>query len=445
MRQPRVIPRSLFTRPAFTQALALRDFAAVFSAAHAAGLTYSEIGDAISVKPTRISLIARGGQTVTGIDTIERIADGLQIPGAMLGLADREWERQEDRQQEEVEPVRRRQVLQRMIAAGTIGGLADVLASTQEALAYTGAVDVADVEAAAERNSLGYRNRTPEAMLDELVAEIAGAAPLLTLHHPASVRADLARAIGQLGAMTAIVLHDMGRHADASQWFATAVTAARTSGDRQTLSWVQARRAMVPLNYGAPRTAARIAQQACEAAGKQESAAAALAASVAARAYALSHQSDQARESLATADRIAARLSAAESADTWLAYSQHKHHVHRSQALTSLMSTSAARESQQAGLELAGTTGMTRPLLLLDQAMCVFRDGDPSEACEAALEVIERAPERFRTGLVRQRALELYEAVPSGARQSSAGRDLAAALAGHPGCTNHRRVVRSGP
>jgi transcriptional regulator with XRE-family HTH domain len=425
-----VIPRSLLSKPAFVQALAVRDFAAVFTAAHAAGLTYSEIGDAIGVKPTRISLIARRDQTVTGIDTIERIADGLRIPGAMLGLADRDWQRQENRQQqEEVVPVRRRQVLQTMIAAGSIGGLADVLAGTREALAYTGDVDVADVEAAAERNSLGYRDRAPAVMLDELVAEIAGAAPLLILHHPATVRADLARAVGQLGAMTAIVLHDMGRHTEALQWFATAATAARTSGDRQTLSWVQARRAMVPLNYGAPRTAARIAQQAQRAAGKRESAAAALAASVAARAYALTWQPDQARDALAVADRIAAKLPASESADTWLAYSQHKHHVHRSQALTSLKDTAAARESQLAGLQLAGPAGMTRTLLLLDGAMCTFRDGDPVEACEAALEVVERAPGRFRDGLVRQRALELYETVPEGARQSTAGRNLAEALA----------------
>ncbi|MFI0898518.1 hypothetical protein [Streptomyces sp. NPDC020983] len=52
----------------------------------------------------------------------------------------------------------------------------------------------------------------------------------------------------------------------------------------QTLVWALARHAMVPLNHGAPRSAADLATRACAEAGRKPSAAAALAAAVAARA-----------------------------------------------------------------------------------------------------------------------------------------------------------------
>lgn len=248
------------------------------------------------------------------------------------------------------------------------------------------------------------------------------------LHHPQRVRADLTRAVGQLGATTAIVLHDMGRHREAGRFFATAVKAAEESRAQQLLVWVRARHAMTPLNYGAPKTAARLAELARAAAGGRDTAAAALASSVTARAYALSGHPEQAMAAVSEADRIASRLLAAETVDTWMGYPEQKHHVHRSQALTALADTTAARESQQAGLRLASAGGMTRPLLLLDGAMCVLRDGDPVGACEAAAEVLRAAPARFRDGLVLRRARELHGMVPDGVRRAAAGRELAELL-----------------
>ncbi|MFV2124720.1 helix-turn-helix domain-containing protein [Micromonospora sp. LOL_013] len=69
------------------EALATRTFSTVFGAAKAAGLSFNAIAAATGLKAERVSLIARGEGRVTGIDTIERIADGLRIPGAMLNAA----------------------------------------------------------------------------------------------------------------------------------------------------------------------------------------------------------------------------------------------------------------------------------------------------------------------------------------------------------------------
>ena len=72
---------------------------------------------------------------------------------------------------------------------------------------------------------------------------------------------------------------------------------------------------------------------------------------------------------------------------------------------------------------------MTRTLLLLDSAACQHHDGDPVGACRFAIDIVAQTPERFRAGLVRQRALDLYDDLPDNARTSTPGRDLAEVLA----------------
>ncbi|MEU8587453.1 hypothetical protein AB0C59_10675 [Streptomyces sp. NPDC048664] len=72
-----------------------------------------------------------------------------------------------------------------------------------------------------------------------------------------------------MAGMTAIVLHDLGARAEARRWFSSAAAAGQEYGDRQLLAWLRARETVVPLNYSAPQAAAT------------------LAATVAARAYAL--------------------------------------------------------------------------------------------------------------------------------------------------------------
>ncbi|MGA5143219.1 hypothetical protein [Streptomyces azureus] len=128
---------------------------------------------------------------------------------------------------------------------------------------------------------------------------------------------------------------------------------------------------MVPLNYGAPKAAAALADQARQAAGNRPTAAAVLAAAVAARVYALNDQPEQARSALSDADSPMDRLPQGQRSDTWLAHSKQKHHVHLSHAYTTLADTAHAFESQQRALDLsAPTSTMTRTLLHIGNATC---------------------------------------------------------------------------
>ncbi|MFJ8602500.1 hypothetical protein ACIREM_28090 [Streptomyces shenzhenensis] len=121
------------------------------------------------------------------------------------------------------------------------------------------------------------------------------------------------------------------------------------------------------------------------------------------------------------------RLPESERSDTWLACSEQKHNAHLSHALTTLGDTHRARESQQRALELsAPTSTMTRTLLHIDSAAFAHHDGDTEQACRRTIAALTGD---YRTGLVRRRALDLYEAIPAQQHHEHAVRELRNVLA----------------
>ncbi|WFF10164.1 hypothetical protein O7622_05595 [Micromonospora sp. WMMD1076] len=371
-----------------------------------------------------LRLIARGDATITGVETVERIADGLHIPGGMLGLAARCWENTTatgTQPAREDESMHRRQLLRGALGTGLTGtafkSVADILYDVDRPLASTaGAADLVHRQTVAEQHSYGYAGRAPAEALADLIADFADITPLLRRPQPTNTRVELSRIMAQLGGMTAIVLHDLGDRREAVTWFTTAGRAANESGDRALHAWILARHAMVPLNFGAPNAAAQLAEQARRTAGTAPTAAATLAAAVAAvaaRAHALAGRRHDATGALHVADSLAESLPTGERADTWFGHPDQKHHVHLSHALTALGDTTRARHSQARALALsAPTSTLTRTLLRLDAATCQHHDGDTLQACEAATRALTDIPAAFRTGLVRSRANDLCAPSP---------------------------------
>ncbi|GAA2768681.1 hypothetical protein GCM10010103_77240 [Streptomyces paradoxus] len=431
---PAQVPRRLLADPVFVRALRERDFTTVFAMAHDVGISFNRIAEACALKAERVSQIARGITSVTAFTTVERIAGGLRIPGALLGLAAQPWEDTAAHSTESdhgEDPMKRRNLLRGALAAGlTAPALAALTAArtdVDQTLSPDTPQDLADLEAAAESYGYGYHGQAPTRVLADLVTDFTALRPLLTVPQPAPVRARLCRTAGQMAGMTAIVLHDLGSRRESRAWFATAARAAAESGDDQLHAWVLAREAMVPLNYGAPKAAAGLAERARHVAGHRPTAAATLAAAVAARAYALNHQPEQAR---AAADALMERLPDSERSDTWLTYGEQKHHVHLSHTFTTLEDTRRANESQQRALELsAPTSTMTRTLLNIDAAACSHHDGDTEQACRRTVDALTALPVDYRTGLVRRRALDLYEAIPAQHHRERTVRELRDVLA----------------
>ncbi|MFF4696466.1 helix-turn-helix domain-containing protein [Streptomyces chattanoogensis] len=95
------------------RALAEHDFAAVFSMVRKyGGLSQNRIAVACQLTPGKVSTIISGKHRVTSFDVVCRIADGLRIPGALLGLAPRGWEQNQQVSSPPVEPTGERTSIQ---------------------------------------------------------------------------------------------------------------------------------------------------------------------------------------------------------------------------------------------------------------------------------------------------------------------------------------------
>ncbi|MER7703917.1 transcriptional regulator [Kitasatospora sp. NPDC097605] len=324
--------------------------------------------------------------------------------------------------------VKRRQFLGVAAAAtGSVAlpGIAEARQGINAGLSGSDAGDLAYLDGAFERHRGGYHGRPPGAVLAHMREDLDLLRDVLGRPHPAATRADLARTAAGITGLVAIIQHDRGDQRDAHGWFATAEQAARESGDRHMLAWVLARHAMVPLNYGAPNTAAELAVRARTEAGRTPTAAAALAAAVTARALAAVGDRQGALRAVTDARTVAGQLDTAQSADTWFGYPLQKHHVHLSQAFTLLGQTREAYAEQEAALALTRSPSvMTRALLAMDTAICLNTDGDSAAAAAMAVDVWEQLPQAYRDGLVRTRAESLHQAL-SGSAHARLGEALA--------------------
>ena len=90
---PKELPAALLAAPEMISACHTRDFSAIFTLVRRrAGIYPSRIATLCGMTPSRVGEIIAGQRKLAHIDVIERVADGLRIPGAMLGLASRPWE-----------------------------------------------------------------------------------------------------------------------------------------------------------------------------------------------------------------------------------------------------------------------------------------------------------------------------------------------------------------
>ena len=91
--RPQELPARLLTDPEMIDACRVRDFARVFRLVKTkAGIYPSMIARRCELTPSRVGEVIAGQRQLLHMDVIERIADGLRIPGHMLGLARRGWE-----------------------------------------------------------------------------------------------------------------------------------------------------------------------------------------------------------------------------------------------------------------------------------------------------------------------------------------------------------------
>ncbi|GAA1975379.1 hypothetical protein [Kitasatospora viridis] len=93
---PTGLPRRLLADPEMVAACQERNFSQIFRLAKSRGGFHpSRIARACELTPSRVGEVIAGRREIANMTVIERIADGLRIPGHMVGLAPRIWEHPE--------------------------------------------------------------------------------------------------------------------------------------------------------------------------------------------------------------------------------------------------------------------------------------------------------------------------------------------------------------
>ncbi|MET8553290.1 hypothetical protein [Micromonospora zamorensis] len=395
-----------------------RDVAAAFRFLHARGVPYGTIAALVGVSPNRAAEITKGTRQVTAYDVLERIAVGLGVPRAWMGLGqdgmgdarpsfDREVNSSADllpvRGPANGRPDEAPTALARLRT-----GLDEALASSTVAPRQLDLIE----EAAGEHMRI-YPAAPPEVMLSRLAAECTEVQILSRRRQPAAVQARLSGTAALLATMCADALMRLGNVDEARLWYRTAIHAADDSSDNRLRVLVRAQAAMLPYYFGDPRQTVVLAEAAL-ALMATPSSSAALAAAGRARALARLGAVEQARQATLQARHLFDRVGDDDS-DTAFRFPMKRLLFYLSGASTWLGDTSEAYRVQDEALRLYGpspSVAIDPALLALDKSMCLVRDRRAAEAAASALDALATLLEAQRTEIVLTRASDVVSAIP---------------------------------
>jgi tetratricopeptide (TPR) repeat protein len=140
-RAPDYLPSEVLERPDFVAACKRRDLGRMLAIANkygGPGFTVSHLARRCEMTITQVQDYVKRGRQAQSLDIFERVADGLHIPGRMLGMTRRPWEGQHESQQSD--DIASGSIA-RSTAAGNSGKSADIVSLAQE-----GIQDVNDLE-----------------------------------------------------------------------------------------------------------------------------------------------------------------------------------------------------------------------------------------------------------------------------------------------------------
>ncbi|KOX00533.1 NsdA [Streptomyces sp. NRRL B-1140] len=237
--RPQELPARLLTDPEMIDACRVRDFARVFRLVKVrAGIYPSMIARRCDLTPSRVGEVIAGRRHLLHMDVVERISDGLRIPGDMLGLARRAWETPQ------VLAVDEREAPQ-------------VPEQEQQAPASLPGPDVDGILALATRTSLNkatleafrssiedYWRRDDqhggEALRPAIVGQLRHVVGLLKESRPPSIQNGLYGIAAELARLTGWTYFDARQYSQARAYFTEALQLAKEIDDRQFMANVLA-------------------------------------------------------------------------------------------------------------------------------------------------------------------------------------------------------------
>ncbi|WP_105970338.1 helix-turn-helix domain-containing protein [Streptomyces geranii] len=237
--QPQELPARLLTDPEMINACRVRDFGRVFRLVKVrAGIYPSMIARRCELTPSRVGEVIAGRRQLLHMDVVERIADGLRIPGHMLGLARRPWETPQALVVTEREAPQAPEPAQSAPASLPGPDVDSILA-----LATRTNLSTATLEAF--RSSIeDYWRRDDqhggEALRPAIVGQLRHVVGLLKESRPPSIQNGLYGIAAELARLTGWTYFDARQYNQARAYFTEALQLAKEINDRQFMANVLA-------------------------------------------------------------------------------------------------------------------------------------------------------------------------------------------------------------
>jgi tetratricopeptide (TPR) repeat protein len=223
MHYPLTIPDELLNSPAMQQACANRDIQEIFRLVNRrTGASQADIAAAIGkMTSARIGDVIRGDRKIRGPQVIERIADGLGIPGHLLGLQERPWE------------THAPALLAPPVPAVETWELLDTLTRSEvstEALVA--------LEAAVFTNATLYPSSPPGQLLPQMVQQLSKIQLLLDRPQSLRTRRKVVQLLGTLAGLAGNAFIDVNDLSQSAALFHVGQIAAQEAEDAALMAWL---------------------------------------------------------------------------------------------------------------------------------------------------------------------------------------------------------------
>jgi transcriptional regulator with XRE-family HTH domain len=416
-----IISAVLLERGDVRAALRGRDFGTAFRLLRQhQGTTQAQIAAATGLTQGRVSKLMSDIQIrIVHIDVIERIADGLQIPGAFVGLAARAWEigdQEREKSQQGEENVLRRTAL-RAGGALLIGGLVEALDSEPDAM--NSALDTTNIsnerldyfETTAERLGVDVIQLLPTRILSNTVSHFRSVRRLVREQQKTEHRVRLVRTGAQYATVIGEILFNQGSFDLATIWYRTAYHAAVDIGDRYLADIALAGQSYIPTYSDDPNGVLRITDARLDRRVTSTPAVAWLW-GFKAKAHAALGQADQARNAFSEARSALDESTPSLVRPGIFSFVPEKLAFYEAAAYVTLGDTVNASQAADHALTQYDLRENTEPALVrFERASALVQSGDLDEACRyAAGTVLD--PRTYPSVTVRTRAKKFDAMLP---------------------------------
>jgi hypothetical protein len=386
---PLTIPEALLRSEAMQRACAARDFPEVFRLVNRrTGSSYADMAAAVGkMTSARVSDIIRGVRGIRGHGVIERVCDGFGIPGEMLGVPERSWEKGSPPQ------------VDGMATAGTnLTPVRDRKATGQaHAANSTNVIDlltVAELRQQVQNLDARYATEPSAALVAETGHHLGQLIQWQKYDVPYVVRRDVRAAISEASTLMGQLVWDAsGRtdHATARTYFEQASVEARQLGDPVSEGFALLRTSFVAL-YGEknPSAGLRLTQQAAVTVKDDSHALGGLAMLHAAEAHAMLQQRQDCERALSSAERHFEHVSSNDAGFSMLSPGQFGRLA--GSCFLSLNETARAQRFLESTVIEVREGSKSHAIVLGNLALAYIRQGKADEAVgtlDGAIDIVE--------------------------------------------------------